>query len=110
LIVEIAALTSFGTTSPRYNRQQAIYLPVSKRWSNLRKNWRKKRTNHVVDHIWPFDCLARTPHSWFRLLTTVHDKPFRLKWSEHLNKRMTDRMNSVEKHDLHVASGKWIRG
>ena len=27
LIVAIAALTSLGTTSPRYNRQHAMYLP-----------------------------------------------------------------------------------
>jgi len=27
LMVAIAALTSFGTTSPRYNKQQAMYLP-----------------------------------------------------------------------------------
>ena len=27
LIVAIAALTSFGTTSPRYNMQQAMYFP-----------------------------------------------------------------------------------
>ena len=27
LMVATAALTSFGTTSPRYNRAQAMYLP-----------------------------------------------------------------------------------